>query len=733
MFSPTSPRVLAALVVFAGAAGSLAAQIGLGPPPPAAAAQPHASFDYYSIQVDNWHPQLRVQLIQRSGGGADLYLQKNAPPTRGSYHFRSATPGTSNELIVVNGGSTPILTSGTWHIGVWRPDGTNYDLSYATEPIASARSGMGATLYGNPNNQQGGTAFRVWAPFASAVYVAGDFNGWNGGNARLSSEGNGNWSLDVRNVGAGTHYQYVIRNGTQTLWRNDPQAKEVTNSAGDSRVVDPDAFSWLSNGYGTPPWNDLVVYELHVGTFHDTPGGPVGTFATAIQRLDHLAGLGVNCIELMPICEFAGDYSWGYNYGHPFAIESAYGDVDRLKEFVDEAHLRGIAVLTDVVYNHWGPTDMDLWRFDGWSLGPWGGIYFYNDDRAITPWGDTRPDYGRGEVRQYIRDNALYFLQEFHLDGLRWDSTNNIRDRSNGTGGALPEGWSLLQWINDEIDWTQGWKISIAEDMQNNEWVTKDTGAGGAGFDAQWDPDFVHPIRNQCILADDGARSMATVRDAILHRYNGDAFERVIYTDNHDEAANGKTRLPEAIWPGNADSWFSKKRSTLGAALVLTAPGIPMLLQGQELLEDGWFSDTDPLDWSRLSSFGGITNLYRDLIRLRRDWWNHTAGLKGQHVNVHHVNDADKVIAFHRYDQGGPGDDVVVVMNWANRGYSSYNLGFPRGGTWRVRFNSDWNGYDAAFGNWSSFDTTANVGPKDGMSYNANVGLGPYTCIILSQ
>ena len=132
------------------------------------------------------------------------------------------------------------------------------------------------------------------------------------------------------------------------------------------------------------------------------------------------------------------------------------------------------------------------------------------------------------------------------------------------------------------------------------------------------------------------------------------------------------SRVPEEIWPGNADSWFSRKRSTLGAALVFTAPGIPMIFQGQEFLEDGYFQDTVPLDWARLQAFSGIHLLYRDLIRLRRNWFNQTRGLRGQHINVHHVNNTDKVIAFHRWENGGPGDDVVVVANFANRSYDSY-------------------------------------------------------------
>ena len=129
----------------------------------------------------------------------------------------------------------------------------------------------------------------------------------------------------------------------------------------------------------------------------------------------------------MPPFEFAGDISWGYNPSHLFAIESGYGGPDAFKRFIREAHAHGIAVIVDVVYNHFGPSDLDLWRFDGWSEGDGGGIYVYNDERAMTPWGATRPDYGRGEVRTFLRDSALTWLEEFRCDGLRFDATVYIR------------------------------------------------------------------------------------------------------------------------------------------------------------------------------------------------------------------------------------------------------------------------------------------------------------------
>lgn len=591
----------------------------------------------------------------------------------------------------------------------------------------STRPGVGSTPY------TGGVTFRVWAPFATSVCVAGTFNSFSATATPLVKEGtSGYWSRDVAGAAVGHAYQYVIKNGTQTLWRIDPRGEKVTNSVGDTIVYNDAAFAW-SGSFTSPPWNEMVIYEMHIGTLNDTPGGAPGTFTSAVARLDHIRDLGINAVKVMPLAEFAGDFSWGYNPAHPFAIESVYGGPDGYKNFVQQAHNRGIAVIQDVVYNHFGPSDLDLWQFDGWSQNGYGGVYFYQDWRRITPWGDTRPDYGRGDVRTYIKDNAFRWLTDFRVDGLRWDSTVNIRTQNNGGGGDIADGWSLMQYVNNEINAAMPQKISIAEDLQNNEYITRSTGAGGAGFDSQWDAAFVHPIRAAIITGSDSNRNMFSVRDAIAKKYNGDAFQRVIYTESHDEVANGHARVPEEIFPGNAGSWWSQKRSTLGAAITMTSPGIPMIFQGQEILEDTYFQDTDPVDWNKLTTYGGIKNLYRDLIRLRRNWFNNTRGLRGQNVNVFHVNNTNKVIAYHRWQNGGAGDDVVVVANFGGSGYASYNLGMPRGGMWRVRFNSDWNGYSAAFGNHPAYDTNANSGAKDGLGYNANVSIGPYTVLILSQ
>jgi 1,4-alpha-glucan branching enzyme len=599
----------------------------------------------------------------------------------------------------------------------------------------SDRPYMGAIPYA------GGTTFRVWAPFAGQVSVAGDFNSWSAASNPLFSENNGYWSVDVPGAGVGQQYKFIISNaGQPPLFRNDPYARSMTDEGGTTNsLIASYTDTYPATGYSTPAWNELVIYELHIGSFVFDPASAHkrGSFASAIGKLDYLRDLGVNAIEVMALAEFEGDISWGYNPAYIFAIEDEYGGPDGFRNFVIEAHNRGIAVIIDVVYNHLGYPSEDMWLFDGWSENGKGGIYFYNDWRSTTAWGETRFDYGRGEVRNYLRDNALRWLEQRFADGLRWDSVGsirNVRDQNNDPADDIADGWSLMQWINSLIGQRQPWKISIAEDLKDNEWITKDSGAGGAGFDAQWGAGFLWTVRGAIIGGDDGSRDMYALRDVVAQRYNGSAFERVIYTESHDADSNGQARIPEMIWPGNAGSYFSKKRSTLGAALVFTSPGIPMIFMGQEFLESGYFhNDPQELDWAKTSTYSGIVNLYRDLIHLRRNWFNNTRGLRGQQVNVHHINNGAKVLAFHRWDQGGAGDDVIVVINFANQGYASYTIGFPRSGGWRVRFNSDWSGYSSDFGNWLSYDTEAAGAGCDGMPFSGNVGLGPYSAIILSQ
>ena len=586
---------------------------------------------------------------------------------------------------------------------------------------------MGATPH------PGGVGFRVWAPHAQSVSVIGSFNDWDGSRHPLAAEGNGNWYADVPGAKAGDSYKYLLVTEQGQFQRIDPYAREVTGSVGNAVVHDP-SFDWEEDAFRLAPWNELVIYELHVGTFNDPlENDAAAQFESVAARLGHLKKLGVNAIQIMPVGEFAGDRSWGYNPAHIFSVELSYGGPLAFKQFVKRAHQQGVAVILDVVYNHLGPGDLDLWQFDGWSENGMGGIYFYNDDRSHTPWGETRPHYGCGEVRQFICDNVFMWLAEYHVDGLRFDCTQFIRSVDGSLDNDLPEGWSLLQWLNEQVTAQFPGRITIAEDLQNNKWLTKSVGAGGAGFGSQWDANFVHPIRQAVITPDDQQRSLAAISDALCYRYNDDAFDRVIYSESHDEVANGKSRVPQEIDPEDPKGWYAQKRSTLAAALVFTAPGIPMLFQGQEFLEGEWFRDTVPLDWDLRDEFRGIVRLYRDLVQLRLNRGGVTRGLCGQFTQVHHKNEEAKVLAFHRWDRGGAGDDVVVVANFLGEPREGYQVGFPEAGEWKLRFNSDWQGYSEAFSGHPGYDAVAEPGEYDGLPCHAALSIGPYSVLIFSR
>lgn len=589
--------------------------------------------------------------------------------------------------------------------------------------MGERHAGMGALPF------DGGVAFRVWAPHAESAAVVGDFNDWSADADPLESEGNGYWYCEVGAAEVGQEYKFVVRNGDQTLFRIDPYARQVTNSVGNGVIYDHAAFDWEGDDFALPGHHELVIYELHIGSFFVRDEG-VGTLHLAMEKFDHLVKLGVNAVQVMPLAEFAGEYSWGYNPAHIFSVESAYGGPDAFKTFVREAHRRGLGVILDVVYNHFGPSDLDLWRFDGWSEHDLGGIYFYNDERSATPWGNTRPDYGREEVRRFIHDNAMMWLRDYHVDGLRYDMTPYIRS-VNASGKDLPEGWDLMRWINTSLRDQYPGRIAIAEDMHKDASITQ-VENGGAAFHAQWDGAFVHPVREAIIVMDDTWRSMSSVADAVRTVYNGDAFHRVIYTESHDEVANGRARVVSEVDPDDPTGWYAQKRSTVGAALVLTSPGIPMLFQGQEFLQGEWFRDDVPLDWELREEYHGIARLYRDLIRLRRNWRDNTRGLRGHSTEIVHLNDADNVLAYHRWDENGPGDSVVVVVNLSAHDRHDYRIGMPASGLWRLELNSDANLYSDDFGNYLSTDTHADAGDFDGQPASALVSIAAYSVLVFS-
>ena len=575
----------------------------------------------------------------------------------------------------------------------------------------STRPGMGAVPYADAKGT--GTTFRVWAGAAKKVEVSGEFNGW--GRTDLATEGNGIWSVDVPGAGHGQAYKFILDGN----WRQDPRAVVVDSSARDANchIYDHSLFDWEgaervvggTDGHDCIWRNDLVIYEMHVGSFNGERYLPA-TFDSAIDKIPYLKKLGVSAVELMPIAEFAGNLSWGYNPSVLFAPESSFGGADGLKRFVRACHKAGIAVLVDVVHNHYGPDDLAIWQFDG--NGPNGGMYFYDDDRRYTDWGETRPDYGDTNVVAFIRDQIFSLVEDYHVDGFRWDSVYNIAY----VGGSWnQEGADLLSAINNELAAKHPDVFRIAEDNALTTWEES-----WMGFEAQWHPGFLTDIRALATASDDAWRSMPTLAGR-LSLYGG--FHQVLYAESHDSCGNlnKKHRLPRDIDGVTPQGYWAKKRAFLANAVALVSPGIPMFFMGTEYNEDWDFSNDHSLRWSGLvEENAGIVRMYADLIALRRNFKGVTDALRDAYnANCLVCNDDGKVVAVAR------GDGLLLVFNWSANDYKPYEtLGFPAPGTWHCLYNSDSAAYDPSF---------RDVGPavgdtvEVGSSQIAAVPLGAYS------
>ena len=531
-----------------------------------------------------------------------------------------------------------------------------------------------------------GVTFRVWAPNAKAVSVLVPYVNYDTSNRReMLAEKGGLWSITVAEAEAGQTYKYVItpQEGEELL-RNDPRARAVTASDNGASLIVADDFDWGDDLYMPMPKNKHVIYELHVGTFHRVDASTQGTFYDAVEKLDYLADLGVTMVELMPVTSMAESHGWGYNTNSMFAIENSYGGRHGLMTFVRECHDRGIGVIADVVYNHFAQAD--IWQFDGWSENGRGGIYFYNDERGDTPWGG-RPDYGRKEVRQCILDSIKMWFEEFRLDGLRLDSTSYLRnmDGNDNKERDVIGAWPLLQDITEVAHRVRPGSLIIAEDTSGNDYIVKPRDQGGAGFDAQWRLTFPEATYQALGIA---ARYPADIKNELTQKYTDDPFTRVIFSDSHDTAANGRARLNEVIMPDDGESVRAQQELLLANTLVCTAAGIPMLLQGQEFMQDGSFNEWQELDWENCQKHQGIVAAHRDLLALRRNTYQTSAGLSGAHTSLFHVDDTNRVLAYHRWHEGGVGDDVIVVLNFGDTSFPVYDVFLPIGGEWQVAFQS---------------------------------------------
>ena len=559
-------------------------------------------------------------------------------------------------------------------------------------PCSVARHGEGFHPY-----PSGGASVKIYAPHAKQVSVAASWNGWTPSD-QLVNISNGWWELNMSSeplrdylIQHNAAYKiFIVSEDGRSYWRPDPWSRQQDGmTLGNSLTYVEENFEWTDANWTMPEWNTLVIYEFHVGTFCAYEGWiGTATLDMCIRKLDYLLNLGVNAVELLPVAEFDGTIDWGYTTAYPFAVESSYGGPDAFKRFVNECHRRGIAVILDVVYNHLGPMDLPLWQFDGWSENGLGGIYFYNDHRAATPWAHTRPNYGVKDVRSYLIDNALFWLDTMHCDGLRVDGVSFIRlwggkEANRSAATFNPDGELFLKELSQAVKriGQQGKKkILIAEDLQGNLSLTEQL-PNGLGFDSQWDGQFHWTLLHNLRRPRDAWRNMNDLKHAILSDLGGGS-RRTLYVESHDEA--GRFRLPLAI-SGRRDSWIGGRLSALGTVLLMLSPGIPLLFQGQEFALQSTFSAHKPMDWSQIATHQGTFKLYQDLVRLRRS----NQGLLGGSINVTTDDDA-KVLTIHRWQEGDPrsGPEVFAILNFQRRSLPNYGVPFPSGVDWTLKINT---------------------------------------------
>jgi maltooligosyltrehalose trehalohydrolase len=416
------------------------------------------------------------------------------------------------------------------------------------------------------------TPFRVWAPHAQRIEldIAGKRH-------PMTATDYGWWHAELGSDGHRADYAFVLDGGEPLPDPRSPWQPRGIHGA--SRLVDHQAFPWTDQRWQAGPLSAAIIYELHVGTFT-----PQGTFAGVIDKLDYLVELGITHVELMPVAEFSGSRGWGYDGADLYAPHHAYGGPDELKRLVNACHGRGLAVILDVVYNHLGPAGNYLARF---------GPYF--TERYATPWGQAinfdGPD--SDEVRRFVCDNALMWLRDYHFDGLRLDAVHALIDTS---------ATHLLEQLAcevTELEAQSGRHLTlIAESDLNDPRIVRSQEIGGYGIHAQWSDDFHHALHSVLTGERDGYYadfgSMADLAKSIervfVYQGNYSAFRRrrhgrppkgifghsfLGYLQNHDQVGN-------RAQGERSSQLLSFGRLKIAAALVLSAPFIPMLFQGEE-------------------------------------------------------------------------------------------------------------------------------------------------------
>jgi 1,4-alpha-glucan branching enzyme len=560
--------------------------------------------------------------------------------------------------------------------------------------------GMGSLSYPDKT-----VRFRVWAHFASLVEVILDHPVPGTTFALANEPGTPNWSADGIPAPANTRYQYRITTApgqdndtSQPHLRTDARALQVESSDPASRgyIVDPTLFTNNRAPFATPPFEDFLIYQLHVGSFTGRNDGvrnpfPTSTFVDLKNRLPYIRNLGFNAIELLPISNFqadtAGGAGEGYGPSDMFASENLYATspdqaVAELVQLIDQAHRLGLAVILDVIYNHAAQINNRYWQYDGNCSGDNGipgGIYHVHGHH--TPWGEGFATWQR-EVKDFLLDNARMYLRHYGVDGLRFDAVQAIDP------GAVSEiVWSLR---NDFPG-----KYLVAEynpDDRGSSVAPWHDPYGDLGFCATWDMDSpwrTFDLLNGVAVVDNLSKRIGSFSDPNpwhLVSYLTGSHDQIY----HDDQNNGYY-LTQRF--GGRLNGYARAKSRLAWALNATLPGTPMLFMGTEGHIDGFWNPwvapgyDNRLDWLRIGDDLGAP-MQRMVVDINNLRWNHSA-LRSPAGQITHTDPTNNVVAFKRWNNAG--DVILVVVNagdgqWDNTQYSVSLAGDT--GSWQEIFNS---------------------------------------------
>ncbi|MCU1442629.1 MAG: glycogen-branching protein [Cryobacterium sp.] len=576
-----------------------------------------------------------------------------------------------------------------------------------------------------------GTSFAVWAPHAKAVRVLGDFNGWYGlGHAMRNMGSTGVWELFVPELGPGSNYKFELL-GQSGAWvsKADPMARytekpPLTASViGETRYQWEDA-AWMAERASTDPHNaPISVFEMHVGSWRLG----LGYRDLADQLIDYVQELGYTHVEFMPLAEHPFGGSWGYQVTGYYAPTSRFGHPDDLRYLVDRLHQAGIGVIMDWVPGHFPKDEWALARFDGQAL------YEHADPRRgeQMDWGTYVFDFGQKQVRNFLVANALYWLEEFHIDGLRVDAVASMLylDYSRKDGEWEPnkfggrenlEAISLLQEVTATAYRRNPGTVMIAEESTSWGGVTAPTSTGGLGFGIKWNMGWMH----------DSLKYMQTDPMYRAHHHNDITFsfvyafsENFLLPISHDEVVHGKGSLVSKM-PG--DSWNQLANVRVYLSFMWAHPGKQLLFMGQEFGQRSEWSEERGLDWWTLDqpAHRGLFTLVGQLNRLYRAnaaLWALDNDSRGFEL-LDGGATAENVVSFLRWDTDGT--PLACFFNFAGRPHDAYRVGLPFAGQWDEILNTDGQEFGGSgVGNLGVVEASA--GPWAGRPASAILTLPP--------